>query len=148
MITRILGLAILSGVLASAQTQSTGKLSLRNAPMLEVIHALASQAKIDYVLDPRVKIATSVNTYGESQDVDASKLLDLILQMNGARIVAGDVARIVPLENAHNPADETVLDLVFLRNMPADEISRLLLQTAGRASVVPYAPAGLLMIMH
>jgi type II secretory pathway component GspD/PulD (secretin) len=65
--------------------------------MLEVINALASQAKIDYVLDPRVKIATSVNTYGESQDVDTSKLLDLILQMNGARIVAGDVARIVPL---------------------------------------------------
>jgi type II secretory pathway component GspD/PulD (secretin) len=129
-------------------------LSLRNAPLAEVINSLASQASINYVLDPRVKIAKSVNTYGESQDVDASKLLDLILGINGARMVAGDgnVFRIVPLEEATNPSatnsTETVLDLVFLKNMPADEISHLLLQTAGRATVFPYAPAGLLMIMH
>jgi type II secretory pathway component GspD/PulD (secretin) len=148
MMTRILGLAILSGLLAPAQPQPAGRLSLRNAPLLEVINSLASQAGINYVLDPRVKIATSVNTYGESQDMDAGKLLDLILQINGARIVAGDVTRIVPLEQAPSPAGATVLDLVFLKNMTAGEISNFLSQTAGRATVILYAPAGLLMIMH
>jgi hypothetical protein len=60
----------------------------------------------------------------------------------------GDIVRIVPLDDATKRSDESVLDLVFLKNMPADEISRLLSQTAGRAIVASDAPAGLLMILH
>jgi type II secretory pathway component GspD/PulD (secretin) len=150
MVIRILSLAVLSSFLAAGQTRATGTLSFHNAPLVEVINRLAVAAKINYVLDPRVRIAKSVNTYGESQNLDAGNLLNLILRINGAQVAAGDgdVVRIVPLREASDRAEETMLDLVFLKNMPAEEISRLLSQTGGRATMVPYAPAGLLMILR
>lgn len=149
MTIRILTLTFLSGCCAIAQTQPTGPLSLHNAPLLEVVNMLASQAKINYVIDPRVKMADSISTYGESQSMDAANLLDVILRINGAQLEQdGNVLRIVPLNEVSSRHDEKTLDLVFLKNMPPDEISRLLSQTEGRATLFAYAPAGLLMVLR
>ena len=68
--------------------------------------------------------------------------------------------RVVPLNDISNRsfgpqvntdnrplADENVLNLVFLKHMQADEILQHLLQlTSEHATVIPYAPASLLVI--
>jgi len=154
MAIRILTLIILGSLFAPAQApQHTRALALQNAPLLEVIDRLARELKINYILDPRVKSGV-INTYGESQDIDTKDLLDLILRINGAGLTVADdnKFRIAPAEEIQrvNPgwkADETVVSLVFLSRMPADEIARLLLQLTGESSIViPYAPANLLVI--
>ncbi len=82
--------------------------------------------------------------------MDARKLLDLILRINGAKMASpdADVVRIVPLDETSNQPDQSVLDLAFLNNMPTDDISRLLSQTTGHATVASDTPSGLLMILH
>ena len=75
-----------------------GGFSLQNANLLEVIDQLAKLAKINYVLDPRVKGGVTLNTYGETKGVDPLTMLQTILRINGyAMIQMGNVYRIVPL---------------------------------------------------
>src|SRR5579864_5641518 len=45
-------------------TVPTG-LNLNNASLIEVVDILARALKINYLLDPRVKGAVTINTYGE-----------------------------------------------------------------------------------
>ncbi len=110
-------------------TPRTGTLNLQNASLTEVIDVLARQLKLNYILDPRVKGGVTINTYGETKDLDSKNLLDLILRINGAAMVkSGDIWRIVPLadvlrlplkpemkmENIED-TDAPMLNLVFLK---------------------------------
>jgi general secretion pathway protein D len=141
-----------------------GGLSLNNASLTEVIDLLARQLKINYILDPRVKGGVILNTYGETKDIDTRSLLETILRINGFGMVQqGDLYRIVPLADiSHLPVrpetktdpnsipedDRTMLDLVFLKYVTADELAKVLEPFEGEnARIYTYAAANLLLIL-
>ena len=155
---------------ATAPQQPTGQptvyggLSLNNASLTEVIDLLARQLKINYILDPRVKGGVILNTYGETKNIDTRSLLETILRINGYGMVKqGDLYRIVPLpEISHLPIppetitdsssvpedDRTMLNLVFLKFVTADELMKVLQPFVGEnASIYTYAPANLLLML-
>ncbi len=139
-----------------------GGLSLQNASLGEVIDLLARQLKLNYILDPRVSRGGVVlNTYGETKNMDARNLLELILRINGAGMVqVGDLFRIIPLTdiarqplrpevNAQNipDDDQIMLNLVFLKYATVDELTKLLAEFAGEGSkLIPYPQANLLFL--
>jgi general secretion pathway protein D len=152
-----------------AQARSTpptvyGGLSLNNASLTEVIDLLAQKLKINYILDPRVKGGVILNTYGETKDIDTRSLLETILRINGFGMVQqGELYRIVPLSDiSHLPLppetktdpnsipedDRTMLNLVFLKYVTADELAKVLEPFQGEnARIYVYAPANLLFML-
>lgn len=141
-----------------------GGLSLNNASLTEVIDLLARQLHINYILDPRVKGGVILNTYGETKDIDTRSLLETILRINGFGMVKqGDLYRIVPLSDiSHLPIppemktdpdsiandDQTMLNLVFLKYVTADELAKVLEPFQGEnARMYVYAPANLLLLL-
>jgi len=141
-----------------------GGLSLNNASLTEVIDLLARQLKINYILDPRVKGGVILNTYGETKDIDTRSLLETILRINGFGMVKqGDLYRIVPLaEISHLPVppenrsdassipedDQTMLNLVFLKYVTADELAKVLEPFIGEnAKLYTYAAANLILAL-
>src|SRR5579872_769811 len=126
----------------AAPTTVYGGLTLQNASLTEVIDMLARQLKINYILDPRVKGGVILNTYGETRNIDPRSLLETILRINGFGMVKqGDLYRIVPLaEISHLPVpiervsdvkevpndDQTMLNLVFLKFVTADELAKVM----------------------
>jgi general secretion pathway protein D len=141
-----------------------GGLSLNNASLTEVIDLLARQLKINYILDPRVKGGVFLNTFGETKNIDTRSLLEAILRINGYGIVQqGDLYRIVPLsEISHLPVpldrvtdpklipedDRTMLNLIFLKYVTADELAKVLEPFLGEnAKAYTYAPANLIFLL-
>ncbi len=138
-----------------------GNLSLQNASLTEVIDQLARQLHFNYILDPAVKGSVVLNTYGDTSNMDARNLLDLLLRINGAAMVQeGDIYRIVPMKqvprilkpdvNPRNiPDDEQImLNLVFLKFVTVDELTKVLTEFIGEnASLYSYSPANLLFIL-
>jgi general secretion pathway protein D len=141
-----------------------GGLSLNNASLTEVIDLLARQLKINYILDPRVKGGVILNTYGETKDIDTRSLLETILRINGFGMVKqGDLYRIVPLADlSHLPVppetktdsssipedDQTMLNLVFLKYVTADELVKVLEPFEGEnARIYTYAAANLMLML-
>jgi general secretion pathway protein D len=129
-----------------------------------VIDLLARQLKINYILDPRVKGGVILNTYGETKDIDTRSLLETILRINGFGMVKqGDLYRIVPLTDiSHLPVqpetktdsraipedDQTMLNLVFLKYVTADELAKVLEPFIGEnARIYTYAAANLLLVL-
>ena len=83
---------------APAGTMDIGGFRLQNISLVELVDILARRLKINYILDPRVKGAVTINTYGEVKPTDLWQLLETILRINSAAIVkVGDLYRIVPL---------------------------------------------------
>ena len=141
-----------------------GGLSLNNASLTEVIDLLARQLKINYILDPRVRGGVILNTYGETKDIDTRSLLETILRINGYGMAKqGDLYRIVPLPDiSHLPIppesktdpntipddDQTMLNLVFLKYVTAEELVKVLEPFEGEnARIYVYAPANLLLML-
>jgi len=139
-----------------------GQMTLQNASLTEVIDSLARQLGMNYILDPRIKGGVYLNTYGETKGLDARNLLELILRINGAGMVQqGDLWRIVPLKDMpHQPIrptvngkdfaedEQTVLNMVFLKYVTVDELSKILEQFTGENAVLfSYPPANLLFIL-
>ncbi len=139
-----------------------GNLSLQNASLTEVINQLARQLHINYILDPGVKGNIFLNTYGDTSNMDARNLLELILRVNGAGMVLeGDIYRIVPLKQvSHLPIhldqeskdipqdDQVMLNLIFLKYVTVDELTKVLTEFTGEnANMFSYAPANLLFIL-
>jgi len=145
-------------------TVSTGNLNLANASLTEVIDALCRTLKINYILDPRVKGAVTLNTYGETRQIDARNLLDMLLRINGFTMVqVGEFYRIIPLQDVSRMPlpptavsdpksipqdDQTVLNLVFLKYATVAEVAKLIEPFIGEgAKVVQYPPANLLFFL-
>lgn len=141
-----------------------GGLALNNASLTEVIDLLARRLKINYILDPRVKGGVILNTYGETKDIDTRSLLETILRINGFGMVQqGELYRIVPLSDiSHLPLppetktdpnsipedDRTMLNLVFLKYVTAEELAKVLEPFQGEnARIYVYAPANLLFVL-
>ena len=105
-----------------------------------------------------------LNTYGETKDIDTRSLLETILRINGFGMVKqGELYRIVPLADiSHLPIppetktdpnsvpddDQTMLNLVFLKYVTADELAKVLEPFEGEnARIYTYAPANLLLML-
>jgi general secretion pathway protein D len=148
----------------STPPASYGGLALNNASLTEVLDMLARQLKLNYILDPRVKGGVILNTYGDIKNIDPRSLLETILRINGYGMVKqGDLYRIVPLnEISHQPMtpqrltdskdipedDQTMLNLVFLKYVTADELAKVLTPFQGEnASMYTYPPANLMFIL-
>ncbi len=149
---------------AAAAPTVYGGLNLSNVSLTEVIDLLAQKLKINYILDPRVKGGVILNTYGETKDIDTRSLLETILRINGFGMVKqGELYRIVPLTDiSHLPVppemktdpnsipedDQTMLNLVFLKYVTADELAKVLEPFQGEnARIYVYAPANLLLML-
>lgn len=165
--------ALLSAQQAPVQTTPQGAavtpvaagrafLEVENASLAEVVDALARQLKINYIIDPRVKGAVTVKTYGELRAVDPRSMLETILRVNGAALVeVGDIYRIVPMPDATrlpmrpqvNPEmisedEQLSLNLIFLKYATVAELSRLLEKFVGEgATMSVYDPANLLLLL-
>ncbi len=139
-----------------------GDLRLQDASLTEVVDQLARQLRINYILDPKVKGGITINTYGDTSKLDARNLLEMILRINGDGMVQeGEIFRIMPLNDmARQPVpmqinardlpedDQTILNLVFLKYVTVDELSKILADFTDKDAVIrTYAPANLLFIM-
>jgi general secretion pathway protein D len=144
------------------QTAPLGGLTLQDASLTEVVDRLAQQLKINIQIDPRVKGTITLNTYGETKNLDPRNLLDMILRVNGFGMVQeGEIYRIVPLAdvvrqpipfqvNGHDiPSDDQLmLNLVFLKYVNVDELSKVIQEfTDPNAVIKVYAPANLMFIL-
>lgn len=138
-----------------------GGFSLQNADLAGVIDQLARLAKINYSLDPRVRGAVTLNTYGETKDLKPLELLEAILRINGATIMKiGNVYRIVPTTDLSHmplrpesrdkdiPDDERpMLNLIFLKYANVDELGKLINEFLGQdGKAWSYPAANLLLI--
>jgi general secretion pathway protein D len=136
--------------------------SLQNADLVSVIDQLARLAKINYVLDPRVKGSVTLNTYGENKNVNPREMLDAILHMNGFTMVqTGDLYHIMPMVDIARmalrpesmekdiPDDERpMMNLIFLKYASVEELSKLASEFLGAdGKVWTYPSANLLLVM-
>ena len=136
--------------------------SMQNASLTEVIDILARQLKINYIIDKGVTGSVTINTYGETKNLDIRSLLDLILRINGAAMVQeGDIYRIVPINaiqglplkpevNAKDiPEDDRpMLNLIFLKYAAVADMAALLKPFLSEgATITAYAPANLLFVL-
>ena len=73
-------------------------LRLENADLLQFINLVASELKLNYVVDPGIKGAVTISTSGDLKRGDLLPLLETVLKMNGATAIkTGNFYRIVPL---------------------------------------------------
>jgi len=142
---------------------SAADLSLQNAALSEVVDRLARQLHYVLVPPPGGLVGTvTINSYGETRNLDARNLLDLILRINGyAGVQEGDVYRVVKMvDSMHQPIpiqtagkgipedDQIMLNLVFLKYVTVDQLDIILKEFTGEnARTVTYAPANLLFIL-
>lgn len=139
-----------------------GSLNLENASLTAVIDQLARQLKLNIIVDPKVKGSITLNTYGDATNIDARNLLEMILRINGFGLIQeGSIYRVIPLNLvSHLPMhpeinqknipedDQTVLNLVFLKYVNVEELTKVLKEFAGENSdMFPYAPANLLFLL-
>lgn len=137
-------------------------LNLQDASLTQVVDQLARQLKINIQIDPRVKGTITLNTYGETRNLDPRNLLDMILRVNGFGMVQeGEIYRIVPLADVvRQPIpfqvngkdipsdDQLMLNLVFLKYVTVEELSKVLQEfTDPNAVVKVYPPANLMFIL-
>ena len=137
-------------------------MTVENASLTEVVDALARQLKINYIIDPRIKGAVTVKTYGELRAIEPRAMLETILRVNSAALVqVGDLYRIVPTADATRlpmrpqvnpdiiPEDEQLsLNLVFLKYATVAELAKLLEKFVGEgATMIIYDPANLLLLL-
>ena len=78
---------------------------LDNADLLQFINLVASELKLNYIVDPAVKGAVTISTSSDLKTEDLLPILETVLKMNGATAIkTGNFYRIVPLAAApRNP---------------------------------------------
>jgi general secretion pathway protein D len=139
-----------------------GNMNLENASLTAVIDQLAQRLKLNLIVDPSVKGTITLNTYGDTSNIDPRNLLELILRINNFGLVKdGELSRVIPLKNvSHMPLhpeinqknipedEETILNLVFLKYVNVDELVKVLNEFKGENSdMITYAPANLLFLL-
>lgn len=173
----VLGLTVLVSAQAPAQPPAAtaaqapvtpkpvpmGNLNLENASLTAVIDQLARLLKLNLIVDPAVKGSITLNTYGDTSNLDPRNLLELILRINGFGLVQdGELYRVIPLKSmmTHMPMrpevnqknipedDQTILNLVFLKYVSVDELTKVLGEFKGENSdMISYPPANLLILL-
>src|SRR5689334_22500781 len=64
-----------------------GNLNLNGASLAQVIDQFARLLKINIIPDPKVAGTVTINTYGETRNLDAMNVLQLILKINDFGLV-------------------------------------------------------------
>ncbi len=140
-----------------------GNLSIPNGSLKEVVDQLARALKINVILDPKLAGTVSIQTYGEVRNLDARNLLELILRINGFGMVQdGDIFRIVQMRdvlkqpipfsrlngNEIPEDDQIMLNLIFLKYVTVDELTKVIDPFTGdNAVTLAYPPANLLFVL-
>jgi general secretion pathway protein D len=118
-------------------------LNLENADLYQVLRIIATELKINYVVDPSVKGTVTINTSGPVSRASLFSVLESILQINGAAIVKAEgYYRVVPIADAKlsalplefakapgaapSPGDTLVLQVVQMQFVSAVEMSKIL----------------------
>jgi general secretion pathway protein D len=113
---------------AAAKPVPMGNMNLENASLTAVVDQLAQRLKLNIIVDPSLKGVITLNTYGDTSNIDPRNLLELILRINNFGLIEdGDLYRVIPLKSvSHMPLhpeinqknipddDQTILNLVFL----------------------------------
>ncbi|MGB9486599.1 MAG: type II secretion system secretin GspD, partial [Terriglobia bacterium] len=78
---------------------------LENADLLQFVNLVATELKLNYVVDPAVRGAVTISTAGDLKPEDLLPILETVLKMNNATAIkTGNFYRIVPLAAApRNP---------------------------------------------
>ena len=115
-------------------------LHFENADLLRVIGIIASELRMNYVVDPLVKGSVNINTLGDVRRSDLFPLLQMILRINGATAVqTGNFYRIVPLQNLQrmpispeaagsqlSSDDRVVMNIIPLKYVAATDMTKIL----------------------
>ncbi len=115
---------------------------LENADLLQFINLVATELKINYVVDPAVRGSVTISTGGRLNHDDLLPILESVLEINGAtavpyenfyRIVPLKEAPKVPLEVRRDTSakdlardDRMVMEILPLRFVPAGDMSKML----------------------
>jgi general secretion pathway protein D len=115
---------------------------LENADLLQFINLVATELKINYVVDPAVRGSVTISTGGRLNHDDLLPILESVLEINGAtavpyenfyRIVPLKEAPKVPLEVRRDTSakdlardDRMVMEIIPLRFVPAGDMSKML----------------------
>ncbi|MEZ5401713.1 MAG: type II secretion system secretin GspD [Bryobacteraceae bacterium] len=143
---------------------STGNLNLNNASLSEVVDVLCRTLKINYIADKKITGSVTLNTYGETRDIDARALLDIVLRLNGyAMVQVGEFYRISPLGEISRlpvravtaddpdkvPEDDQIsLSLIFVKYANVVEVGKLIEPFIGEgAKTFAYLPANLIFLL-
>jgi general secretion pathway protein D len=131
------------GAKAENTAESTIALNLENADLYQVLRIIATELKINYIVDPNVKGTVTINTSGSVSRASLFSVLESILQINGAGIVKAEgYYRIVPIAEAKQsalplefakapgaapaPGETLVLQVVQLQFVSAVEMGKIL----------------------
>ncbi len=147
---------------AAPKPAPMGNMNLENASLTQVIDSLAQRLKLNLIVDPAVKGSITLNTYGDTSNIDPRNLLELILRINNFGLIQdGDLYRVIPLKSVKQMPlhpeinqknipedDQTILNLIFLKYVSVDELVKVLSEFKGENSeMIPYAPANLLFLL-
>jgi len=146
---------------AAPKPNPMGNLNLENASLTAVIDQLARLLKLNIIVDPAVKGSITLNTYGDTSNIDPRNLLEMILRINGFGLIQdGELWRVSPLKSiSHLPMhpevnqknipedDQIMLNLIFLKYATVEELVKLLSELSGEGSkLVSYPPSNLLFV--
>ena len=127
-------------------------LHLDNADIYQVIHIIADNLALNYIIDPGIKGTVNINTSGTLRRSDLLPILETLLKINGATMVkVGNFYQILPTPAAirqplpviqANQApgdDQIVIQIVRMKFVAASEMARLL---------TPYLSEGANIVTH
>ncbi len=127
-------------------------LHLDNADIYQVIHIIADNLALNYIIDPGIKGTVNINTSGTLRRSDLLPILETLLKINGATMVkVGNFYQILPTAAAirqplpviqANQApgdDQIVIQIVRMKFVAASEMARLL---------TPYLSEGANIVTH
>jgi general secretion pathway protein D len=137
---------------------------LENADLLQFINLVASELKLNYIVDASVNKGTvTISTSGELKPEDLLPILETVLKMNGATAVkTGNFYRIVPLSlapkiplgisNLSNAAelptdDRMLMQIIPLKFVFATDIAKLLTPFLSEGGTVAIIDAGNTLIL-
>ncbi len=127
-------------------------LHLDNADIYQVIHIIADNLGLNYIIDPGIKGTVNINTSGTLRRSDLLPILETLLKINGATMVKiGNFYQILPTPAAirqplpvlqSSPAagdDQISIQIVRMKFVLASEMAKLL---------TPYLSEGANIVTH
>jgi general secretion pathway protein D len=136
---------------------------LENADLLQFVNLVASELKLNYVVDPAVKGAVTISTAGDLKPEDLLPILETVLKMNNATAIkTGNFYRIVPLSTApRNPLgivtntkgpglpedDRMLMQIIPLKFVFAADMAKMLTPFLSEGGTVAVHEAGNTLIL-
>jgi general secretion pathway protein D len=164
----ILSTVFLLTVATSAFSQSTGSrneqfvsIDFNNVDINVFIKFMSELTGTNFVIDPRVKGRVTIISPSKISLEEAYKVFESVLEVNGYTTVkSGEVVKIIPApdartksiqtklsEEATEPEDKVVTQLIPLRYADPTEVKRLLTPLVSKSSVIlAYEPTNTLIV--